>query len=144
MYRVYRGSFRQTEARTFPLKVQMGKNVGFDVRKGDFDYPHVEVTYGLLAAEMAVTPLNVYPPRGVRPLVAHFEGVNANEVAMTFFGDTLRHRDAFIAAGLIMSTEEQEDSSTGETIETEQCADAKHLETFCHERKSVTKRRPRS
>ena len=30
----------------FPLKVQLGKDVGFEVAKEDFDYPLVEVTHG--------------------------------------------------------------------------------------------------
>ena len=87
----------------FPLKVQMGKNVGFEFVTEDFDYPFVEVTGGLSAAEMAVTPLQVYPPHGVRPLMVHFEVVNPTEVAITFFGDTYRHRQALSSAGLEMS-----------------------------------------
>ena len=55
----------------FPLKVEIGVNVDFVIGKDDFDYPFVEITRGLFAGEMAVTPLNVYPPQGVRPLVVH-------------------------------------------------------------------------
>ena len=90
----------------FPLKVQLGRNLGFEFAAEDFDYPHVEITGAFSAAEMAVTPLQVYPPQGVRPLMVQFEVVNAREVAMTFFGDTYRHRQALGFAGLEMSKEE--------------------------------------
>ena len=114
----------------FPLKVQMGKNVGFEVVKEDFDYPLVEVTAGLCAAEMAVTPLQVYPPQGVRPLMVHFEVVNAKEVAMTFFGDTYRHRHALSSAGLEMSKEELAADSSQQPGNSQQGSGTKRLETF--------------
>ncbi len=95
----------------FTLNVQIGRNVGFKLTKNDFDYPLVEVTHGLAAADLAVTPLQVYPPSGVRPLVVHFEAVNEVCVAMTFFGDTYRHRHALGRAGLEMSKEEPGEDS---------------------------------
>ena len=84
----------------FPLKVQLGLNIGFNLVADDFDYPSVEIVRDVRLEEMAVTPLNVYPPQGVRPLVVHFEVVNADEVAITMFGDTYRHREALNNAGL--------------------------------------------
>ena len=114
----------------FPLKVQMGVNVGFQVAKEDFDYPLVEVTHDMSPWDMAVTPLQVYPPSGVRPLVLHFEVVNANEVAMTFFGDTYRHRSALDYAGLEKSREEPPAASEDQTDNGSQFGRAKKLETF--------------
>jgi hypothetical protein len=67
--------------------------------------------HGLCGADMAVTPLQVYPPQGVRPLMVHFEVVDAVNVAMTFFGDTYRHRHALGSAGLEMTKEEPADGS---------------------------------
>ena len=114
----------------FPLKIQLGKNVGFEVAKDDFDYPLVEVTPGLCAAEMAVTPLQVYPPQGVRPLIVHFEVVSAVEVAMTLFGDTYRHRSALSNAGLEMSKEEPATDSGQQPGNSPQGGRPKRLETF--------------
>ena len=110
----------------FPLKVQIGKNVGFEVKKDDFDYPFVEVAEDLCAAEMAVTPLQVYPPQGVRPLVVHFEIVDDTHIAMTFFGDTYRHRYALSGAGLEMTKEE---ASTHMVAQSSNIAQ-KRLETY--------------
>ena len=112
----------------FPLKVQLAANAGFDVAKEDFDYPHVEVIQNVNVWEMAVTPLHVYPPQGVRPLVVHFEAVDADHVAMTFFGDTWRHRHALDSAGLERSKEIAADNSDGKEIS--QVERAKRLETF--------------
>ena len=110
----------------FPLKVQIGKNVGFELNKDDFDYPFVEVAEDLCAAEMAVTPLQVYPPQSVRPLVVHFEIVDDTHIAMTFFGDTYRHRYALSGAGLEMTKEE---ASTHMVAQSSNIAQ-KRLETY--------------
>ena len=71
-------------------------------------------------------PLNVYPPQGVRPLVAHLEIMNDKEIAMTFFGDTYRHRSAFMAAGLHT---EKEEKSCAEDVRPGQVP--QKLEHFC-------------
>ena len=96
----------------FPLQVEVSVNVDFEVTKEDFDYPLVEVTRDVFPKDMTIGPLNVYPPQGVRPLVVHFEVVNANEVAMTFFGDTYRHRYALDTAGLEKTREEPESNTS--------------------------------
>ena len=116
----------------FQLKVQIGKNVDLQIAKEDFDYPFVDISTGLDADEMAVTPLQVYPPQGVRPLMVHFEVVNAHEVAMTFFGDTYRHREALSNAGLEMCREEptEQASDMEQSSSSQQFGRTKRLETF--------------
>ena len=104
----------------FPVHVQMSVNVDLELTKESFDYPLVEIARNVLPKDMAITPLNVYPPQGVRPLMVHFEVVNANEVALTMFGDTYRHRHALDSAGLERS---KEDPTDGEPQQ-------KRLETF--------------
>ena len=86
--------------------MQLTKNIGFKLTEEDFEYDNVVVEAGLSATEHAVTPLQVYPPQGVRPLVVHFEVVTEKEVAMTIFGDTYRHRRALESAQLEMTKEE--------------------------------------
>ena len=87
----------------FPLKVQIARGVDFTLSKKDFDYPFTNVHVGV--ETLAITPLNVYPPVGVRPLVAHVELVGESGIAMTFYGDTYRHRKAFRDNGLEMERE---------------------------------------
>ena len=106
----------------FPLHVQLTKNVGFKLTEEDFEYDNVVVEAGLSATEHAVTPLQVYPPQGVRPLVVHFEVVTEKEVAMTIFGDTYRHRRALDTAQLEMTKEEPDPNN--------QQLNGRRLETF--------------
>lgn len=105
-------------------------NVDFELTKENFDYPLVEITRDVFPKDMAITPLNVYPPQGVRPLMVHFEVVNANEVAMTFFGDTYRHRHALDSAGLERTREEPEGNNGGQPGNRSQGDRPKRLETF--------------
>ena len=112
----------------FPLQVQLAQNVGFTLQKGDFDYTAVEVIENVRTDALAVTPLNVQPPAGVRPLVVHFEVVSETEVAMTFFGDTYRHRHALETAGLDRTKEEE--ATPDAAAQTGGSDRAKRLETF--------------
>jgi len=50
--------------------------------------------------------LHVYPPEGVRPLICNLEIVDDSGIAMTFFGDTYRHRITFSDEGLEMEKEQ--------------------------------------
>jgi len=114
----------------FLFKVAMGVNVGFQVTKEDFDYPLVEITQDVHMKELAVSPLNVYPAQGVRPLIVHFEIVDDDNIAMTIFGDTFRHRRAFENAGLD-STKEEPAANVGESpSKSAQIDRPKRLETF--------------
>ena len=107
----------------FPLKVQLAKNVDIELTEDDFEYDNVFIQAGLPLEELAVTPLQVYPAQGVRPLVVHFEVVTEKEVAMTVFGDTYRHRRALETAGLEVTKEEPDANSQQSTM-------TKRLETF--------------
>ena len=97
----------------FPLEVQIARGVDFTLSKNDFDYPFTNVHLGV--ETLAITPLNVYPPVGVRPLVVHVEFVGDSGIAMTFCGDTYRHRKAFRDNGLEMDREpaSEEVNATG-------------------------------
>ena len=114
----------------FPLQVEVSVNVDFELTKEDFDYPLVEVTRDVFPKDMTIGPLNVYPPQGVRPLVVHCEVVNANEIAMTFFGDTYRHRHALDNAGLERTREEPESNNSGQPGNKSPGDRQKKLETF--------------
>ena len=105
----------------FPLQVEVSVNVDFEFTKEDFDYPLVEVTRDVFPKDMTITPLNVYPPQSVRPLVVHCEVVNANEIAMTFFGDAYRHRHALDPAGLERTRKEPESNNSGQ-LSSSSCA----------------------
>ena len=63
-------------------------------------------------SELTVTPLQVYPPQGVRPLMVQFQVVTAKDVAMTVYGDTYRHRHVLASAGLQISKEEPDPNHT--------------------------------
>ena len=115
----------------FPLLVQLGVNVGIEVGADEFDYPLVQITHDVQLENMTVKPLEVYPPQGVRPLIIHFEVINDVEVAMTFFGDTYRHRHAFNNAGLERTKEEPAADSRAEARPSSSEFDRpKRLETF--------------
>ena len=110
----------------FPLKIQIGMGVELELKKEDFDYKLVEIE--VQVENLCVSPLNVYPPQGVRHLIVHVEIVGTTQLAMTFFGDTYRHRVAFRENGLDMSKEEPTDVDGMES--SNPYFNRKRLETF--------------
>ena len=62
--------------------------------------------------------------------MVHFEVVSGKEVAMTFFGDTFRHRYALGRAGLEMIKEEAASDSSQEPGNSQQGGGTKRLESF--------------
>ena len=77
-----------------------------------------------------MTPFEVYPPQGVRPLMVHFEVVDELHIAMTFFGDTYRHRLALDSAGLERAKEEPAANIAESPSKSGQSDRPKRLETF--------------
>ena len=94
----------------FTLKVQIADGIDLRMLNEDFDYRPTEIE--LSAKKLFVSPLNMYPPQGVRPLILHLEVPSQLEVAMTFFGDTYRHRDSFRAFRLEFVKEENDSVDT--------------------------------
>ena len=113
---------------SFPLDVEIAKDLSLDLDVKEFDYQFTTIKTGVDVAQMTLTPLHVYPPDGVRPLICNLELVDDSGIAMTFFGDTYRHRGTFSDEGLEM---EREASSYKEIEEGNSPSKAnKRLETF--------------
>ena len=96
----------------FRLHVEIARGIELDLSPTDFEYKSVTVTPN--CSQFSVTPLEVFPPSGVRPLVAEMELVSANSIGFTFLGDTYRHRVAFKDRGLIFEKGETSVDTEGQ------------------------------